>query len=123
MIVRNVTDKDLENIRYLSSLQKDFKLDCLDGAIIQKIVFDNNKLIAYGIVKKLAEAIMLVDPSAPKLTRAKAMRELMQFAEFGSKREGCEQLHCFISDPFLAESLEDHFGFIKSKDIVMAKNI
>jgi len=123
MIIREAELKDLKIIDKLNNLQADFKLNNIDNCIIQRIVFDGTIPIAYGIVRKLAEAIMLVDPHTPKLLRAKAMRELMMYAEIGSKTSGCEQLHCFVSDPKLAFSLEKQFGFKRTKDIVLVKNL
>lgn len=123
MEVKTVNQSDLDIIRELNSSQKDFKLASLDGLIIDRIVYDSGVPIAYGIVKTMAEAIMLANPSAPILLRAEAMRELMQYAEYGTKRFGCSQLHCFVSDKDLADSLVKHFGFIISKDIVLVKNI
>jgi hypothetical protein len=123
MEIRRINFSDIEIISHLSKMQNDFRLDSINNAIIDRIVFEEGKPVAYGIVKKLAEAIILVDPSAPLLTRAKAMRELMQYAEYGAKMSNCEQLHCFVSDEKLAKSLEKHFGFIRSKDIVLVKNV
>lgn len=123
MIIRDIRESDLLMIQHLNDAQKDFKLSSFGKIIIDKIVLDNDKPIAYGIVKRLAEAIILINPSAPIASRAKAMRELMQWAEYGSHQDGCEQLHCFVSNEKLADSLEKHFNFIKTKDIVLVKNI
>ena len=124
MILREAFYNDLPLIDKLNHAQKYFKIDNLDNLIIDRLVFDDNgKSVAYGMVKKLAEAILLVNPEAPLLIRAKAMRELMQYAEFGAKKEGCDQLHCFVSDLRLAKALVKHYGFIKSEDIVLVKNL
>lgn len=122
MIIRDITIGDYGLINDLNQLQ-DFKLKNINNAIIDKIVMINDNPIAYGIVKRLAEAIILVNPSAPLISRAKAMRELMSYAEYGSKKEGCEQLHCFVSDEKLAKTLIKHYNFIQTKDIVLIKNI
>lgn len=122
MIIREVTKDDLETIEHLNSLQGDFKITTENACIIDRIVYEGNKVIAYGVVKKLAEAIILVNPKVPQITRAKAMRELMKYAEIGSKNAGCEQLHCFVKDLRLARTLENQFGFVQSHDIVLVKN-
>lgn len=110
-------------IDHLSSLQKDFKITANNACIIDRMVYDGDKVVAYGVVKKLAEAIILVNTDMPQITRAKAMRELMKYAEFGSKKAGCEQLHCFIQDNRLARTLEKQFGFVQTHDIVLVKNL
>jgi hypothetical protein len=123
MIVKQVTNEDIERIAELNDLQKDFKLNNIDNMIIERIVMDGDKTIAYGIVKRMAEAIMLVNPEAPKLSRAKAMRELMKFAELGAKKAECAQLHCFVKDEDLAKSLERQFNFKRTHDIVLSKEV
>lgn len=107
----------------LNESQKDFKLRNIDNCIIDKIVMDGNIPVAYGIVKRMAEAIMLVNGNSSKLLRARAMVELMKFAETGAKREGCEQLHCFVADPKVATLLGKQFGFMITNDIVLVKDL
>jgi hypothetical protein len=121
--IRQVEEHDFKVIEELNKLQIDFRLTNLENCIIDRIVFDGNVPVAYGIVKKLAEAIMLINPRCSRVTRAKAMRELMHYAESGAKKEGCEQLHCFVSDAKLARTLERQFRFVQSSDIVLVKNI
>lgn len=123
MIITKVGPEHKEIIDALNRAQDDFKLDQTSKNIIDRIVFDGNIPVAYGVVKKLAEAIILVNPEVPILTRAKAMRELMKFAEYGTKQEGCSQLHCFVKDYNLSDSLVKHFGFIPTRDIVLVKNL
>lgn len=118
-----VESSDLENIKKLNEGQRDFKLNNIDYCIVDRIIYDGTIPVAYGIVKKMAEAIMLVNDRSPKPMRAKAMRELMKIAEWGAKREHCEQLQCFVSDRALAKLLEKQFGFIRTKDIVLCKEL
>ena len=112
---------DLLVINQLNAMQGDFKLDHIQNAIIDRIVYDDNVPVAYGIVKRMAEAIMLVNPKVPINTRAKAMRELMLVAQVGAKNFGCEQLHCFVKNPSLVHLLERQFNFRKTEDVVMVK--
>jgi len=113
-------------IKKLSDKQKDFKLpDRLIPVIERTILDDKNEPIAYGVVQLTAEAIILTDPDIPIITSAKAMRELMQWAEFGTDKAGISQLHCFVknTNEKLARTLERKFGFIRTKDIVLVKNL
>lgn len=124
MVLREAFYNDLPLIDKFNHAQKDFKINNLDNMIIDRLVFDDNgNSVAYGLVKRMAEAIMLVNSEASLLTRAKAMRELMQYAEYGAKKEKCDQLHCFVSDKRLARTLSKHYGFIQSEDIVLVKNL
>lgn len=123
LILKPDSEKDLESINYLNSIQKDFRLNSLDNAIIDAIVYDGNIVVCYGIVKKIAEAIILVNYKTSKLIRARALRELMLYAEMGAAKEGVEQLQCFVQDEHLGKLLEKQFGFVKSKDIILVKNL
>jgi hypothetical protein len=123
MHIKHVTDKDIEKIAYLDSLQEGFKLRNTDNMIIERLVMQDNEPLAYGIVKGMAEAIILTNPKFPQVTRARAMAELMQYAEFGTARAGLSQVHCFTSNERIAKALERKFGFIRTKDIVLVKNV
>lgn len=123
MIIKKINSKrDLECIEELNRLQ-DFKLPDIKHCVVDRIIYDGNEIVAYGIVKRMAEAIMLVNPSVPVVTRAKAMRELMIIAETFSAKTDCQQLHCFVKDERLARLLEKQFGFKITKDMVLSKNL
>ena len=123
MIILEIKPEHKQIIAALNRAQDSFKLDETSGNIIDRIVFEGECPIAYGVVKRLAEAVMLVNPGAPVLIRAEAMRQLMQYAEWGAKKEGCAQLHCFVNDLKLADSLIKHFNFVPTTDIVLVKNL
>ena len=118
-----VTDADLPRISELNDLQDGFKLNNLDNIIIERLVLDGDRTIAYGVVKKMAEAIVFVNTNEPKYLRTQAIAELMQYAEFGTSKAGLQQLHCFTGNEGLARMLERKFGFIRTKDIVLVKNV
>lgn len=123
MIIKGVESRrDLDNIEELNKLQ-DFKLTDLNHCIVDRIVYEGTEVIAYGIVKRMAEAILLVNPAMPLITRAKAMRELMKVAEAYSAKAECQQLNCFVKDQKLAKSLEKQFGFKLTSDLVLSKEL
>lgn len=121
--VRKRKAEDIGAINDLNQKQA-FRITSIDNCIIDRMVVDGNDLpIAYGIVKDFAEAIILVDTKAPKLSRTKALRELMKVAIFGTKSAGLTQLHCFVRDENVARLLERKFNFIRTSDIVLVKNL
>ncbi len=122
MIIRELTPSDFGLVAWLNEHQ-DFKLKDLGRCIIDRIALENDNPIAYGIVKRMGEAIILTNPKAPLISRNKALIELMKYAEFGASEAGCEQLNCFVSEERIANMLEKHFGFIRTKDIVLSKNL
>ena len=122
MLIKSPTDEDMTIIQRLNEMQ-DFRLHGIGNAIMDRIVFDGDKVIAYGILKNLAEAIFLVNPEVSVLKRAEAMRELLKYAEYAGRRAGCEQIHCFVKDEKLATTLKEKFGFVQTKDIVLVKGL
>ena len=123
LTIKSIEESDYKAIDDLNNKQTDFKLDNINNCIVDKIVYDGRVAIAYGIVKRMAEAIMLVNHNSPRLLRAKAMRELMIYAESATKAEGLDQLHVFVHDVQLARSLERQFGFVQAADVVLVKNL
>lgn len=122
MILSQNVNKYLTQINRINK-QQDFRLSDINNYIVDRVVIDRDRVVAYGIVKKMAEAIILLDQDASRFSRAKAMKELMEVAETGSKLVGCQQLHLFVKNADLAESLERHFGFEQSQDIVLVKEL
>lgn len=123
LIIRDLLPEDMKTVTLLNSLQKDFKISGIEDKIIDKIVFQRNTPVAYGIVKKMAEAIILLHPHQPKNIKMEVMMGLMKYAELGAKRSGCEQLHVFVKDTKLIRTLEKSFGFSICEDIILCKNL
>jgi hypothetical protein len=123
LTIREIKEGDFKVINELNQLQGDFKISDLNNIIIDRIVLDGNVVVAYGIVKKFAEAILLVNPIVNKMLRAQAMRELMIYAMSATSAEGITQLHTFVHDAKLARLLERQYDFQQTHDIVLVKNL
>ena len=124
MIIRELVPEDDIIIQALSDSQKDFRLNNLENIIIDRLVLeDDHTPVAYGVVKRMAEAILFTNNKVSQMNRAKALAELMKYAEFGATKEGCDQLHCFVQDERLVRTLIKHYGFMLTKDIVLVKNL
>jgi|SRR6185295_17836540 len=92
--------------------------------IVGRAVEHEGELIGYGVVKHHGEAIFAIDPSKPRITRAKALNVLMHVAMAGAHKANCEQLHVFMDDRALADSLIRHYGFVETKSqIVLALSL
>ena len=118
MIIRNVNDKDFEIIKKLNE-SENFRLAGSGHIIIDKIVEENDITIAYGVCKRNAEAIILIDSSFNLIKKSKAMRELILYAELGAYKDKCDQLQCFVSSEKLAKTLEKHFGFTRREETIL----
>lgn len=114
----NLSSSDIVEINRLNK-QQDFYLDSLDNCIIDKVIPG----IAYGIVREFAEAVILLDLEKPKVTRVKALAELMKIAIFGVQQKGLHQLHVFVKTEEVAKLLERKFNFKRITDIPMVRDI
>lgn len=122
MHLRNVIDSDLDTINELNE-QQHFRLSSLNNKLVDKIAIDDNNPVAYGIVKVLAEAVILVNKNVSLFKRAKALQKLLRVAFRACNEENIEQLHVFVRDEHVAQLLEKHYGFVRSSDIVLVKNM
>jgi hypothetical protein len=118
MKIRQFTDKD-----NISDIEHSYPMPGPQNIIIGRAVDVNDKLSGYGIVKHHAEAMFEIDRTLPPITRMRALKELMHIAIFGASNARCEQLHVFVKDRRLADYLKKHFGFVETKDIVLAKEL
>lgn len=123
MIIRDITDKDYQIINGLNQ-SENFRLAGTGHIVIDNIVEDDGRVIAYGVSKRNAEFIMLVDKTFNIVKRTEAVRELLIHAEVGAFKDKCDQLQCFVSEEKLARSLEKHFGFSRREEkILLVKNL
>ena len=123
MITKEVGLEDVPEIVELTKQQPDFFLPDIDNCVIDRIIYQDGIPVAYGIVREMAEAIILVNYKMPKISRMKALKELMSIAIFGATRKGHHQLHVFVKDDKLAELLKNKFGFVQTQDIVLVRNL
>lgn len=122
LVLKEVEKFDVLNVVNLAR-QQEFQLFDIDNCIVDKVVYNDGRLVAYGIVKEMSEAIILVNYEVPKISRMKALVELMKVAIIGAKNKGHKQLHVFVKDEELAKLLENKFHFIRSQDIVLIRNL
>lgn len=72
---------------------------------------DQGRIIAYGQVKHIAEAVFILDNDARPRDKILALRALMLEALRGTDQAGITQLYAFIKNPMFADLIEKHFGF------------
>jgi hypothetical protein len=114
-----------EHSNELARLKNQVSFDVREDAprIVDRIVTDNDALIAYGVVRKFGEAVFITDDNVSRFKRARALDALMEVAIMASRKCGLEQLHVFVKDPKLASSLEKHYGFVRNTDIILIRDL
>jgi hypothetical protein len=78
--------------------------------VIDAVVEDEGKVIAYGQVRLFAEAMFFLDKNAPMRSKTGALQLLMSEAFRGADKAGL-QLYAFIKDKKFADIIIKHYGF------------
>lgn len=90
--------------------QHDFELP--DGrAIVQAVIEEDDKIIAYGVTRVLAENVMILDKNCSDRQKYEAIKLLHERAIFGCESLGIRHLHAFVEDPHFVEILKKHYGY------------
>lgn len=81
----------------------------LDDAVVLK----DGRVIAYGMVKLFAEAVLVLDKDAGRIEKAKALKSLMGLALDVTKNKGISELYTFADDGKFSNLLIEQFDFQK----------
>lgn len=87
------------------------------------VIEDHDIVIGFGVVKVLAEAVMVLEMEEPMPERLKALQLLMDEAIRACHERGIEQLHVFVKNPSLIRLLEKKYGFNVVSDTTMVRSI
>lgn len=79
----------------------------LDDAVVLK----DGRVIAYGMVKLFAEAVLVLDHDAGRIEKAKALKDLMGLAVQVTKNKGIPELYTFADDEKFSNLLIEQFNF------------
>lgn len=120
MIIRRAETTDIPTILEINK-QNDFPLPKFENLITQALVEDNGKIIAFGMVKAFAEAILILDKTVPNRKKIEALQNLMLEAIRGGRQHNMTQLHAFIKDAKFEQFMKEHYGFedCSGKAVVM----
>lgn len=100
-----------------------FSLPDLTNAVTFPVIEDDNGVIvAFGIVKVFAEAIIILDKKSSTRTRRNSIKMMLDKAETDCKSNNIKQLHAFCESDF-ADILIKHFDFKKIKTIGVSKEL
>lgn len=112
-VLRRFKDSDIEAIDAIWRMHHslDFSVPNRNNSIVDAVVEESGKVIAYGQVKKFAEAIFILDKNASKRNKIIALKLLMLEAIRGTNIAGIEDIYSFIKDPEFATLISKHFSF------------
>ena len=122
MIIRPAYDIDISRILEINK-QNDFPIPKFENLLTQAVILENEKIVAFGMVKAFAEAILILDHNQPKRTKILALQNLMLEAIRGSKEHNMTQLHAFIKDAHFEDLMKKHYGFEDCSGKALVLNI
>lgn len=112
---------DLDNYRIKKIWEKYYKysfeyispedINVFCRAITTHVKDDKHVLTGFGLVRNIAEVIMMLDRDEGKLTNGKDLLDLITNAALAAKIEGHDSIHAFVQDKDFSELLKKHFGF------------
>ncbi len=112
MIIRGVKTDDVLQLRALCDKYSHagFDLPAKNNIFADAVVEHEGKIVAYGIVKLLAEAILIMDHSVSTKERAEALTLLIQEAVKETSKKNLLELQA-VCEPKFASVMKKHYGF------------
>ena len=118
-----LSDRDMLELNRINRQQK-FDIEEIDNCIGDHIIRDGKgDMIAYGIIKHFSEALILLDLNRSKRAKIKALTETLKVGEDTARINKIEQLHVFVKEDNLANTLVKHYGYRRITDIPLLKDI
>lgn len=82
-----------------------------ENIITKGVVEKDGRVVAFGMVQALSEAIMVLDLDESTRTKIESLSLLMENAIFDSASQGFDAVHVFVQDKSFAEILKRHHKF------------
>lgn len=103
---------DVPEIRRIYKQQEDkFDLPYADAEVAGVAVDDDDKIVGFIMIRRIAETILVLDLERSKKHRIQALQELFAGALLESRIADIDQIHAFVQDPKFSKLLKKHFGF------------
>jgi hypothetical protein len=90
----------------------------LSHVLSAAVIEDDGKVIAFGCLELMVEAVMIVDTDAPVDKRVEALTQLIETAKFVARDKTFERFYVFPSDSHFLGILMKHFEFKNSSPIL-----
>ena len=106
------------SIRDMDEVSRVFKNQELSGGIpalrdsrIPTIFSENDRVLAYGVLKIFPEAILILDKDCERKQKAQIIRQGLSLAIEESIRLGCDYLYAFSEKPSYSKILRNKYNF------------
>ncbi len=113
LISKEPEEKDYDEIVRL--YLRDPSYDLTFGGLAERIVKKEEKLLGYGIVKRFAEAVLVLDKDKTQREKVGTLISLLKAAIRECQIARIDDLHVFSTDPQFSKLLINQFGFQRVK--------
>lgn len=111
MILRKVEKSDWNSIIEIAR-KHEFPFPEFGKFITLYLVEDNNKVIAFGYLKLVAEAVFQPDLGASPRIIIESLKLLNEQAIKDAQSFGVSQIEGFIKNPKFAKIMQQHFNYV-----------
>lgn len=105
------------------SRNRAYEIELFQDMISDRVVRKDDRIIAYGAVKRFAEANLVLDSEATKEDKLNALYNLLEQAYLETKKAGLSQLHVFTKDRKFANLLRKRHNFKRINCIALVREI
>lgn len=125
--IREYYSSDLNKIRAINKEEYPIEAqrDKLDDNFLIKFVGldDEDKLVAFGGIKRIYEAVMVLDPTLSTKDKLNSLQQLLGFGMLRSASMKIEDWHAFVLNPEFVEILKKHYSFQECECKVLHKRL
>lgn len=117
MILRRPTPEELPRLRELHK-QRDNEFKFPDIELLSSIYVvcdDDNKILGFGAIQPIFEAIIVLDEKLGMDTRLMSFNQLLARADHEMKSQGIDSLHAFVQDRKFYNLLKNKYDFKDTK--------
>lgn len=100
-----------------------FTLPNLNNSITSLVALRGDSLVAFGMVKLFAEAIMVMDLDAPLSNKVMANDLLLSQGFEDCRNNGIDQLHVTVADNYYRELLKNKYDFKPVTNPILVKEL
>jgi N-acetylglutamate synthase-like GNAT family acetyltransferase len=112
IIMRDFKPEDVPGIDEVFHKQQ-FGVPSLNHVFVNKVIEQDGRIIAYGVVKQFAEAVLILDQTLPIRTKAEVVKQVIPAAAEICANLGLEQLYLTTNNEGYAQTLQKRYGFIQ----------
>jgi hypothetical protein len=120
---RPAVRNDIPQILEIYKQNPTYDLDVFHNVIKDSVVTFNEEVVAYGVLKHFAEAVMVIDHTRSKNVQVTSFKQLMDQAVKVCQDMKIQDLHVFTENLSFSDILINKFDFHKINGVGLLRRI